>query len=100
MRNHFLLTSDEQDDQAATNDFNTMRENILFYDIHFPDQDPHIRVESNARDAARVRLERNHAWLIVNQQWCYPGLEWGNYTGRRVQLRPGENGSISLHLLK
>ncbi len=44
---------------------------------------------NNAKEAAK---------LIVNNQWYYPNLGWGNYTGRAGTLANGSTGSAVIRL--
>ena len=36
--------------------------------------------------------------LIVNNQWYYPNLAWGNYTGNQGTLSYGSRGSVTIRL--
>lgn len=42
--------------------------------------------------------EREKAKLIVNNQWYYPNLGWGNYTGNQGTLTNGSGDSVTIRL--
>lgn len=48
----------------------------------------------NERDSS----ETEKAKLIINNQWYYPNLEWGNYTGRQGRLWQGMEDSVTIRL--
>lgn len=38
--------------------------------------------------------------LIINNQWYYPNLGWGNYTGVQGTLKEGQKGTATIRLTK
>ena len=101
MYDSFLYAPGDPADGRATRDFLAMKENILDYTVSFPSRDSVIRVESNGDAAARVALGETGARLIVDLQWSFPDLGWGNTTGTPV--RPaicGGRGCIGLRIME
>lgn len=99
MYDAFLSASDDSEWRAATSDFKAMRENFWSYTVRFTSGAGQICAISDADAAARIELKGKHPQLIVNQQWCYPELAWGNDTGRAVQLASGgARGEVCLML--
>ena len=45
-------------------------------------------------------IESENAQLIINSQWYYPNLEWGNYTGNEGTLSNGSTGTAVIRLDK
>lgn len=84
---------------AATRDFRAMRENICRYTAAFTSGPAAVTVEADGDAAARIALDGETVKLIVNSQWCYPDLGWGNDTGRPVRPGgPGSTGYVRLRL--
>ena len=85
--------------RVATSDFKALRENIRRYSVDFEDGRGRVSALSDGRDAARVELSGAHPRLIIDQQWWYPQLGWGNDCGRPVQLVEGTGrGAASLRV--
>jgi len=78
-----------------------VRERVGFREISFGgarDGEPN-RVYVNGRDAARVELIGAHPQLVVDNQWWYPQLAWGNDCGRPVQFVEGTTrGEVCLQV--
>lgn len=89
MFNAYLSEPSDGSWRAATNDFKVMRERIRSYSVQFKTGDAQVTALSDGRAAARVELSGAHPQLIINQQWWYPQLGWGNDCGRPVQLVEG-----------
>lgn len=94
MRDDFLYAAHDLQNGLATRDFKAMRENILFYKVHFAGRTAAVQAESDGCAAARVQITaqssgEESAYLIVNSRWSYPDLAWGNYTGTPITLIRG-----------
>ena len=83
--------------EPVTRDFRAMRENIRFYEVAFPGTAARVRAEADGGAAARMETEGGMR-LIVDTQWCYPDIDWGNESGRPVRLSPGSYLSAVLRL--
>ena len=90
MYDSFLYAPGDPADGRATRDFLAMKENILDYTVSFASRGEAIRVESSGEAAVRVAPGGSAARLIVNTQWSFPDLGWGNITG--CPVRPGIYG--------
>lgn len=90
MYDSFLYAPGDPADGRATRDFLAMKENILDYTVSFDSRGEAIRVESSGEAAVRVVPGGSGARLIVNTQWSFPDLGWGNITG--CPVRPGIYG--------
>ncbi len=85
--------------RVATSDFKALREHIRRYDVHFSAGDACVSALSDGRDAARVELLGAHPRLVVDNQWWYPQLGWGNDCGRAVQFVEGTTrGEVCLQV--
>ena len=85
----YLSEPDDGRWRVATSDFKAMREHIRRYTVGFEEGRAHVSALSDGRAAARVELSGVHPRLVINQQWWYPQLAWGNNCGRPVQLVEG-----------
>ena len=78
-----------------------VRERVGFREISFGgarSSEPN-RVYVNGRDAARVELIGAHPRLVVDNQWWYPQLGWGNDCGRAVRFVEGTTrGEVCLQV--
>lgn len=84
------LTGPEGDGwRVATSDFKALRENIRSYTVHFSSGEQTVSALSDGRAAARVELSGRSPRLVIDQQWWYPQLGWGNDCGRPVSLVEG-----------
>ena len=74
----------------ATNDFRSLKENIWHASCTLASSSVSARAEANADVAIRASVQPDGqvAFSLYNQ-WSYPGLEWGNYTGTGVA--PAQN---------
>ena len=103
MKDFFLYAPDDPNNGIATKDFNTMRENIWLYEVNFNKTASKLSVESeNADSAARVELFKtmgeNTSKLIINKQWFYRSIPWGNYPGTPGKLQSGLRGFVTIRL--
>lgn len=97
--NPFLFAEDDPNAGLATNDFKAMKEHILNYRVHFSSGVATVCAESDGDAAARISVCAEEMNLIVNQQWYYPQLGWGNWTGKPVSITTGGiRGMIQLRL--
>jgi hypothetical protein len=81
----------------ATNDFRSLKENIWYAACSLAGSSVRARAEANADAAVRASvLPDGQVSFSIYNQWSYPGLGWGNYTGagaapaltsREVRLR-------------
>lgn len=88
-------------DPAGEKVVEVVRERVGFREISFGGargSEPN-RVYVNGRDAARVELIGAHPRLVVDNQWWYPQLAWGNDCGRAVQFVEGTTrGEVCLQV--
>ena len=74
----------------ATNDFRSMKENIWYAACTLAGSRVCARVEANADVAVRASvLPDGRISFSLYNEWSYPGLEWGNYTGQAAA--PAQN---------
>ena len=98
MKNFFLNGRDDLGYQC-TQDFRAMRENIWFLSAILKDTPSRVRVESDGRIAARLKvLENKRIQLFINNRWNYPQLGWGNYMEKPVMIHPGYTNSVKMRL--
>jgi hypothetical protein len=81
----------------ATNDFRSLKENIWYAACTLAGSQVRARAEANADVAVRASvLPDGRVSFSLYNEWSYPGLGWGNYTGsgaapaqnsREVRLR-------------
>jgi hypothetical protein len=90
MEDAFLWGKDGAAPQA-TNDFRSLKENIWYAACTLAGSNVRARAEANADVAVRASVlpDGQVAFSLYNQ-WSYPGLGWGNYTGPGVA--PALNG--------
>ncbi|MGL4738055.1 MAG: hypothetical protein ACRCW2_11445, partial [Cellulosilyticaceae bacterium] len=103
MTNYFLYEDSVTDSNQhqVTNDFKTMREYILEYDVLFEEGAAKIHVVSQADHAARIAWEHeNRAILIINNDWSYTEHYMGNYEKKPATLKTGDTDSIIIQLLQ
>lgn len=80
------------------NDFRSLKENILQYILTSKDGRTGLEVLSDGRVAARSEvLGDGSVNLIINNEWTYRNLEWGNYE-RPVNIKNGYSGEINMRL--
>jgi hypothetical protein len=66
----------------ATNDFRSLKENIRYAACSLPGSSVRARAEANADVAVRASvLADGQVSFSLYNQWSYPGLGWGDYTG-------------------
>lgn len=100
MYDPFLYLPGAAGDGLATKDFLTMRTHIHWYQAEFEGFKQAVRAEENGETAVRVALTPDSAKLIVNQQWWYPHLGWGNDPGKPVKFcGSGPRGLAQLRLV-
>ena len=74
----------------ATNDFRSLKENIWYAACSLAGSQVRARAEANANVAVRASvLPDGRVSLSLYNEWSYPNLEWGNYTGQSVA--PAQN---------
>lgn len=106
MWDDFLCGRGERENGLVTKDFKALRENILYFDIHFEGAEEYVRAEDgNARTAARVSVSvdengEEKAALLMLKRWIYPDLSWGNEEKRRFGAGPGAYGSVCMRFGK
>jgi hypothetical protein len=90
MEDAFLWGKDGAAPQA-TNDFRSLKENIWYAACTLAGSNVRARAEANADVAVRASVlpDGQVAFSLYNQ-WSYPGLGWGNYTG--PSAAPALNG--------
>lgn len=89
MYDAYLAEPNEGAWRVATNDFKALREHIHSYRVAFASGDGYVEARGIGDTAARVELAGAHPRLVIDQQWWYPGMAWGNDCGRPVQLVEG-----------
>lgn len=106
MTDYYIYTPEDQDNGLVTNDFNTMRENIYHYSVNYGDgagivvesekADVAVRIEitreANGKNGCLSEMSAEKGKLIINNQWRYPELKWGNYLGIPCNLFKGMMG--------
>jgi len=74
----------------ATNDFRSLKENIWYAACTLAGSPVCARAEANADVAVRASvLPDGRVSFSLYNEWSYPGLEWGNYTGQSAA--PAQN---------
>ena len=62
------------------NDARSLKTNLNFYNVIFKDGLKRLRVEANGNVAARIdKSSAGSLCLLVNNEWDYVNLNWGNY---------------------
>ena len=74
----------------ATNDFRSLKENIWYASCALASSSVCARAEANADVAVRASvLPDGRVSFSLYNEWAYPSLVWGNYTGQSAQ--PAQN---------
>jgi hypothetical protein len=68
-------------DPGATNDFRSLKPNILRASIGAHDGAFQVRTEADGDTAVRASLQSGAVCFSIYRFWSYPDLDWGNYTG-------------------
>lgn len=99
MYDAFLYGPEAPDGGLATHDFKSLKEYIRKYEVQFASSVGEIVVEANGDTAARVEVRPDGASLIIDQQWWYPQLGWGNDPGHPIRYcAGGARGMAQLRL--
>jgi len=62
------------------NDARSLKTNLNFYNVIFKDGLKRLRIEANGNVAARIdKGSAGSLGLLVNNEWDYVNLNWGNY---------------------
>jgi hypothetical protein len=100
----FYLFPKEDRAEAARlpipHDFRTLKENIIEYTLSNQIKGVGLRVESDGSIAARSRVKSGGAIdLLVDNEWTYLNLNWGNYE-RPVRLLSPYKGTVKVMLCR
>lgn len=80
---------------AYSNDVRSLKENIFEYTLSSSNSE--LKVISNGEQAGRYDLMEGKNTLVINDQWDYYSLRWGNYT-KQIPLEKTIGGKIFLSL--
>ena len=80
---------------AYSNDVRSLKEHI--YEYALSTSDVELRVLSNGKQACRFDLIQGKNTLLINDQWDYNSLLWGNYM-KHIPLEKELGGKIFLAL--
>ena len=79
-----------------TNDIRSLKENIFEYSLR-TDSNAALQVYSSGNQACRFDLIGGHNTLLINDQWDYFSLRWGNYM-KLIPLEQELGGKIFMAL--
>lgn len=101
MADYYLFGRDDQGGRG-TNDFRSMKANILFGSAILAGTENRVRAESDGAHA--LRLEISHSGnnerinFIINNYWNYPSLKWGNFMEEPLYIGKGYRGMVKMRL--
>jgi hypothetical protein len=96
---NFFLNGRDDSGYQCTQDFRAMRENIWYLSAILKDTKSRVRVESDGRVAARLKVIKDkNINLVINNRWNYPQLGWGNYMEKPVMIYPGYSNVVKMRL--
>lgn len=98
----FYLSGRDDTGQGGTKDFRSLKEYIRYASAVMAGTELRVRAESAGKDAVRLEVEAPNSGgrvkLIIDNQWNYPGLLWGNYMKSPIIISPGHKGRVRIRL--
>jgi hypothetical protein len=85
----FILFGRADAGDRGTKDFRSMKENIYYASAILHGSEARLEALSEGKDAVRLEAHPEGVRFIVNNEWNYPDLAWGNWVKDPVVPKPG-----------
>ncbi|MBZ5580851.1 MAG: hypothetical protein LAQ30_01370 [Acidobacteriia bacterium] len=92
----FILFGRNDAGARGTKDFRSMKENIYYASAILRGSEARLEAVSDGKDAVRLEARPEGVRFIVNNEWNYPNLAWGNWVKDAVLPKAGYTNQVRM----
>jgi hypothetical protein len=92
----FILFGRNDAGGRGTSDFRSMKENIYYASAMLRGSEARLQALSDGKDAVRLEARPDGVRFIVNNEWNYPNLAWGNWVKDPILPKPGYTNQVRM----
>jgi hypothetical protein len=95
----FILFGRNDPGDRGTKDFRSMKENIYRASAILRGSETRLEALADGSDAVRLEAADGKIRFIINNEWNYPNLAWGNWVKDPILPKPGYSNRVRMWLL-